>query len=193
MGPRALGTVLRIKGGLLGLRLVPIVPAFRFYMSIHKAIDEHGFGMVPPRPPQIKCIFIGVPGQATVDKYQSVLPLLFGGGRREVAIILGKDLTRLKNGRGPTEYKVHRTFNIAVFIILPGTVPLQVQGILKAQKTAVFKDHLIRTDTDGHRLPDLPSIPGTVFKADVPGPEPLPEYKEGRGSRGAQGFPKGVG
>src|SRR5690606_13107457 len=112
------------------------------------------------------------------DEDQSVFPLLFGRGRSEVAIVLGIDLTFLKNGSGPTEDKIHRSLYITVFIILPGTVPLYVQSILKTQKPAVFKNHLIGADTNGHGLPYFPSIPGTVPKADVPRLESVSEHKE---------------
>src|SRR5690606_6812036 len=178
MGPGALRTVFRIKGGLLCLGFVPIVPSFRLYVAIHKTVYNHGFGMVPPRPPEIKCTFFCIPGQATVDEDQSVFTLLFGRGRSEVSIVLGINLTFLKNGRGPTEDKIHRSLNITVFIILSGTVPLHVESILKTQKPAVFKDHLIGADTNGHRLPDFPSIPGTVPKTYVPRLESVSEHKE---------------
>src|SRR5690606_2968975 len=126
-----------------GLGLVPIVPAFRFYMRVHKTVYEYGLGMFAPGPSQIKAVRSRSCCEPAADKDQAMGSFRGGGGRGDVAFALGVYLAILEYRRGPAEDEIHRALYIAVFIILPGIVAMDIQGILVAQKAAVFKDRPI--------------------------------------------------
>src|SRR5690606_1865993 len=140
VGPGAMGCVFCIESRFPGMGFVPIMPALWLYMAVHIAIDENGLGMVAPWAAQIKSTLPPLGGQPTVYKYQAVFPFLCGGGGREVTLSFGMDLAILEDSRRPSEDKVHRALDITIFIVLPGIVPLDIQGILMSQKTAVLKD-----------------------------------------------------
>jgi hypothetical protein len=55
--------------------------------------------------------------------------------------------------RRPTEYKIDRTLYITIFIILPHSLPIRIECILKSEKTAVLEISTVGTDKTGNRLP----------------------------------------
>src|SRR5690606_15584348 len=82
----------------------------------------------------------------------AVRPPLQGGSGRDVAFSLAVDSAVLKNGNGRTENKIHCTFNITVFVVLAAVDPERVQGILEAEKPAIFKNGFIAFDPERHGL-----------------------------------------
>ena len=70
---RSAASVFRIKGRLLGVRLVPIVPAFLQNMAVHFAIYKYRPGIRPPRSPEIHLGSVFIMKQAAIHEQGVVL------------------------------------------------------------------------------------------------------------------------
>jgi len=59
------------------------------------------------------------------------------------------NVATVENSRRPTEDKINRSFDVAVFIILAALLAVCIEGILEAEETTVLKiDTIGRYETD---------------------------------------------
>ena len=63
------------------------------------------------------------------------------------------DMATIEDSRRPAEYKVDRTFYIAIFIVLTAIFPIRIKCILRAKETTILEISTIGTYETGHCLP----------------------------------------
>ena len=62
------------------------------------------------------------------------------------------NVATVENSRRPTEDKIYRSFDVAVFIILAALLAVCIEGILEAEETTVLKINTIGRYETGNCL-----------------------------------------
>lgn len=175
-GPAEYEGIFSIKAASVEGGLVPIVPAFGANVGADGAVDQHGFGIVPPGPTQIAAGRRQVmPKKAAAVEHIAVLLSLWGGGCRGVAGGKGHNVTVFKPGSSAAKDKINIPFNAAaavgvalgrsgskllgadeaVFLQFLGWKGSGEQGVLVGTQNAVLAGKKVPVCIQGNGLPHL--------------------------------------
>lgn len=76
------------------------------------------------------------------------------------------NVTTVENSRRPTEDKINRSFDVAVFIILAALLAVCIEGILEAEETTVLKIDTIGDTKQATACPTGPDeFSNVIFSA----------------------------
>lgn len=67
------------------------------------------------------------------------------------------DMATIEDSDRPSENKVNRSFNIAIFIVLAALLTIRIKCILITQKAAILKECTVSRYKTSYRLPYRPA------------------------------------
>ena len=126
--------------------------------------NKHSLSIRTPRTGQIYFGNFRISGQLAIIKDIAKLFTLICRRGRHVTITFTMDMTTIEDSDRPSENKVNRSFNIAIFIVLAALLTIRIKCILITQKAAILKECTVSRYKTSYRLPYRPC---RIFKSDV--------------------------
>ncbi len=128
-----------IKDSFLVFLLAPVVPANGKNVFPQFATDEYSLCIRTPGTGQIHFCGFRFRSQFAIIEYIAIFFTFISRGSGDITIPFAMNVATVENSRRPTEDKIYRSFDVAVFIILAALLAVCIEGILEAEETTVLK------------------------------------------------------